>query len=226
MERPWASWLHWWPGERTGVGLHLDLSLLDVNLTFQGHLSEIYLGSGRVPGRGGSVQSANLPNGAFRTSDGTYLQIHCATQKFYEVLAETLAAHVPGLESLPHDERFKTLKARQENWSLLKELLEGAFATKTAEEWLKLAGDILPMAPVNTIGEAFHDPQVLHRNMLVEADHPVAGKYRMLGNPIKLGQEETFRPAPTLGQHNEEILGGLLDYSPQEIASLREGGII
>jgi crotonobetainyl-CoA:carnitine CoA-transferase CaiB-like acyl-CoA transferase len=212
--------------ERTGVGSYLDVSLLDINMTFQGHLSEMYLGSGNVPGRGGSVQSANLPNGAFRTSDGRYLQLHCATQKFHDVLVNTLAANVKGLESLPDDERFKTLKARQSNWSLMKEVLDRAFATKTLEEWLHITQSILPIAPVNTIGEAFQDPQVLHRNMMVEADHPVAGKYKMVGNPIKLGQDEAFCPAPTLGQHNAEILTGLLGYSLGEIASLRDHGII
>ena len=62
--------------------------------------------------------------------------------------------------------------------------------------------------------------------MLVEADHPVAGKYKMPGNPIKMGQEEVFHPAPTLGQHNEEVLGGLLGYSSSEIEALKDGGII
>ena len=212
--------------ERTGEGQQVDLSLLDVQLTFQGHLSEIYLGRGAIPGPGGSVQSANLPNGAFATKDGEYLQIHCATQKFYEVLVDKLAANVDGFEGLPQDDRFIAIDGRRKNWEELKTLLEEAFATKTAAQWMDIMGDEVPIAPVNTIADAFSDPQVLHRNMLVEADHPLAGTYKMPGNPIKMGQEEVFRPAPTLGQHNWGVLVELLGYSRGEVEALTERGVI
>ena len=212
--------------ERTGQGQQVDLSLLDIQLTFQGHLSEMYLGRGAVPGPGGSVQSANLPNGAFLTKDGEYVQIHCATQKFYDVLAGTLAANVEGFEELPRDDRFVTMDGRRKNWEELKALLEEAFETKTAAQWMEIMGDEVPISPVNTIAEALQDPQVLHRNMVVEVDHPLAGKHKMPGNPIKMGQEEVFNPAPTLGQHNREVLGELLGYSDSEIGSFKERGII
>ena len=212
--------------ERTGEAQQVDLSLLDIQLTFQGHLSETYLGNGKIPGPGGSVQSANLPNGAFRTKDGKYLQLHCATQKFYEILVSILSSHVEGLGDLPQDERFITLKGRQDNWVSLKAVLEEAFATKAAAQWMELLGDEVPIAPVNTIAEALHDPQVQHRNMLIEVEHPAAGKYRMPGNPIKMGQEEVFQPAPTLGQHNQEVLGQLLGYSDEDIEAFEEREII
>ena len=212
--------------ERTGQGQQVDLSLLDIQLTFQGHLSEIYLGRGAVPGPGGSVQSANLPNGAFLTMDGEYVQIHCATQKFYEVLADTLAANVEGFEELPRDERFVTMDGRRKNWDELKALLDEAFATKTAARWMEIMGDEVPISPINTIADALEDPQVRHRNMVVEVDHPLAGKHKMPGNPIKMGQEEVFNPAPTLGQHNREVLGQLLGYSDTEIDGLKEREII
>ena len=214
--------------ERTGEGRHVDLSLLDIQLTFQGHLSEAYLGGGNVPQAGGSVQSANLPNGAFQASDGKYLQIHCATQKFYEILVDALSTYVEGLDGLPEDQRFITLDGRQQNWDKLKAILDCAFATKSSDEWMELLGDQLPIAPVNTIADAFNDPQVRHRNMVVEAEHPTAGSYRMPGNPFKMGQEqeEVFCAAPLLGQHNIEVLGGLLGYSDGEVTLLSERGII
>ncbi len=215
-----------WARERTGRGLYLDLSLLDVNVSFQGHLSEVYLGAGNIPQRGGSTQSANLPNGAFLSKDGRYLQVHCATQKFYEVLAESLAANVPGLQGLPQDERFITMDARRRHWPELREVLQQGFSTKTADEWMELMGEILPIAPINDVGQALRDPQVLHRNMVVEAEHPKAGHHRMPGNPIKLGQEETFEPAPTLGQHTHRVLSELLGCSDAEISSLERDGII
>ena len=210
----------------TGKGQRVDLSLLDVQVTFQGHLTEAYLGSGHVPGPGGSVQSLNLPNGAFRAKDGRYLQIHCATQKFYEALANILGANVDGFEGLPEDQRFITIDGRRKNWEELRAVLDAAFATKTADEWMDLMGEEVPIGPVNNLPEVFRDSQVLHRNMLVEAEHPTVGKYKMPGNPIKMGQEEVFHPAPTLGQHNEEVLGGLLGYSQAEIEAFRDKAVI
>ena len=212
--------------ERTGEGQEVDVSLLDVQLTLQGHLSELYFGGGKIPTAGGSVQSANLPNGAFPTKDGRYLQIHCATQKFYESLANKLGASVEGMEWLPEDQRFIHIDGRRKNWDELKSVLESAFSTKTSAEWMELLGDEVPIAPVNNIAEAMDDPQVKVRNMVVEADHPLVGKYKMPGNPIKMGQEEVFGPAPTLGQHNQEVLVGLLGRSAAEIESLQEKGII
>ena len=219
--------------ERTGRGQQVDLSLLDIQLTFQGHLSEVYLGGGRIPTAGGSVHSANLPNGAFKTKDGRYLQLHCATQKFHELLADELAVHVEGFEGFedfPEDQRFITIEGRRNNWDELKALLEKAFATRTADEWMELIGDIVPLAPVNTIADALNDPQVRHRNMLVEADHPLVGTYRMPGNPIKIGDsqdvQEVFHPPPTLGQHSRQVLGGLLGYTDEEITELEQRGII
>ena len=212
--------------ERTGEGQEVDVSLLDVQLTFQGHLSELYLGGGRIPTAGGSVQSANLPNGAFPTKDGRYLQIHCATQKFYESLASKLGANVEGMEWLPEDQRFIHIDGRRKNWDELKSVLESAFSTKTSAEWMELMGDDVPVAPINNIAEALNDPQVQVRNMVVEVDHPVVGKYKMPGNPIKMGQEEVFGPAPTLGQHNQEVLGELLGRSHADLKSLQEQGVI
>ena len=212
--------------ERTGKGQEVDISLLDVQVTFQGHLAELYLGGGKIPVARGSVQSENLPNGAFPTKDGRYVQIHCATQKFYEALAIELAAHVEGLEGLPEDQRFVQMDGRRKNWAELKALLEEAFSTKTSNEWIELIGDKVPIAPVNNVAEALADPQVQLRNMVVEADHPVVGKYKMHGNPIKMGQEEVFFPAPILGQHNKEVLGGMLGYSDSEIDALKDRGIV
>ena len=212
--------------ERTGMGQRVDLSLLDVQLTFQGHLTEGYLGRGVIPTAGGSVQSANLPNGAFRTGDGRYVQIHCATQKFYEELAAGLSESIPELEGLPGDERFNTMEGRRKNWAELKAVLDSAFAAKTAQEWMDALGERVPIAPVNNVAQALEDPQISHRNMVVEVDHPLAGKYRMPGNPIKMGQEEVFQPAPSLGQHNGEVLGDLLGYAKERIDAMKQQGVV
>ena len=85
----------------------------------------------------------------------------------------------------------------------------------------------MPSSKVNNFAEATSNPQILHRNMVVEIDHPVSGKYKAAGNPIKMpGAEEVFEHAPLLGQHNEEILTSLLEYSPEDVAALRDEGVI
>ena len=137
-----------------------------------------------------------------------------------------MAVLAEGCEHLVDDERFITLEGRQKNWPELKIVLEDAFITRPQQEWIDLLGDVAPIAPVNNISDAFSDAQVVHRNMLVEAEHPVVGTYKMPGNPIKFvgrndGPEE-FRPAPTLGQHNRETLTALLGYSEDDITQLEK----
>jgi crotonobetainyl-CoA:carnitine CoA-transferase CaiB-like acyl-CoA transferase len=215
-----------WARERTGQPQRVDISMLDVQITLQGHLGQFYLFSGQVPGPIGSSHPTNIPIGAYRCADGTYIQIHCATQKFYENLARVIGENVEGLEGLPQDPRFATPGERLKHRQELEAILREAFATKSAREWLGLleAGDV-PVAPVNTIDRALEEPQVQLRHMVVELEHPQVGRYRSAGNPIKMGQEE-FRPAPTLGQHTEEVLRDLLGYTDERILALRKAGVI
>ena len=109
------------------------------------------------------------------------------------------------------------------------EILEQAFQTKTTEEWLAIlqAADV-PAGPILTIDQALSNPQAQLRHMVVEAEHPVAGRYKMAGNPVKMSQihEETFLPAPMLGQHTEEVLTTLLGYTAEQVLALRKEGVV
>ena len=206
-----------------GQGRRLDVSLLDVQVALQGHLGQFYLVSGQVPKPIGSSHPANLPVGAYQAKDGAYLQVHCASQEFAMRLLEMVSAEVPGKEGLHRDSRFSTQSDRMANRDALDQELSEAFATKTREEWVALCEKwSVPGGPVNNIAEALSDPQVLLRDMVVEVEHPVAGRYKTVGNPIKLGEPDKFAPPPTLGQDTEDVLGGLLGYSSREIGALRE----
>ena len=211
----------------TGEAQRLDLSLLDVQIALQAHLGQFTLVSGEPPGPIGSSHPSNIPIGSYQTRGGNYLQISCPTQQFYENLARVMASHIEGLEGLPEDPRFAAPTDRIAHKRELEELLQEAFLTKTREEWLRimLEGDV-PAGPVNNLAEALSDPQILLRDMVVELDHPVAGKYKSAGNPIKMGQEQPLRPAPTLGQHIDEVLQGLLAYSKDEVSSLWDAGAL
>ena len=207
----------------SGGGRRLDVSLLDVQIALQGHLGQFYLVSGKVPRPIGSSHPANLPVGAYQAEDGKYLQVHCASQEFATRLLKMVSAEVEGQDGLGADPRFVNPEDRVANREALDQVLSDAFGTKTRDEWVSLCETWnVPCGPVNNIAEALADPQVRLRDMVVEIDHPVAGNYSTAGNPIKSGAPDTFNPPPTLGQHNDTVLGGLLGYSRQEIQALRD----
>ncbi len=213
--------------ERTGLGQDIDISMFDVQIHLQGHIGQYYLASGEVLESLGAYNHINIPAGSFPTSDG-YITISCTTQKFWESLAEVLA-QFDGFESLKHDPRFALNADRAKyKWELI-EILERAFRTMTTAEWLPILEHAsVPCARIANVAEALNSPQVEHRHMVVEAEHPVAGVYRMAGNYLKLSQiqDEHFRPAPLLGQHTDEVLSDAGGYSAADIQALRRDGAI
>ena len=213
--------------EKTGLGQEVDISLFDVQLPLQGQVGQHYLASGEVLEPLGPYLHLNVPAGIFKTSHG-YIVVSASTQKFYENLVSVLAM-IEGFESLASDARFARNADRAEHKQELMAILERAFQTRTSEEWLPIleAADV-PAGPVLRIDEALSTPQAQHRHMVVEAEHPTAGRYKMAGNPVKMSgiQEETFLPAPLLGQHTEEVLGKLLGHTAEQVQALRREGVV
>ncbi len=212
--------------EHTGKGRLVDISLLDVMTSLQGYIGQFYLVSGKEPGRLGSRHPTNVPVGAFRTKDGSYVQIQCVTQGLFKSLATIIGEMVPKFQNPITDARFATPVDHLNNRTELEAILKEAFATRTADEWLERMSDAIAISRVNTIQQALQEPSLIQRHMIVEIDHPKAGKFQTLGNPIKLGQDEVHRSPPLLGQHNEEVLRGLLGYTFEQIEELRKRGAI
>lgn len=211
----------------TGEGRRLDVSLLDVQIALQAHLGQFYLVSGEVPKPIGSSHPSNLPVGAYKTADGSYIQVHCTSQEFAQKTFRMMASEVPGLAGMDTDPRFATQPDRMANRAVLDDGLAAGFQTKTRDEWVPiLVKWDVPGGPVNDFAQALNDPQVLLRNMVVEIDHPTAGRYKTGGNPIKSGTPDTFNPPPTLGQDTSDVLTGLLGYTDSEIAEMREAGAV
>jgi crotonobetainyl-CoA:carnitine CoA-transferase CaiB-like acyl-CoA transferase len=147
-----------------------------------------------------------VPYRAYEVKDG-YIVIAVFVEKFWQILC-----NVVGEPELGADERYNSTAMRLKNRDEVDKMLEEKFRTKTKEEWIKLLHEAgVPAAPVNRIDEVFMDPQVLARDMLVELEHPKCGKYKMIGNPVKVeGVSDEFYPSPLLGEHTDEVLDELL----------------
>jgi crotonobetainyl-CoA:carnitine CoA-transferase CaiB-like acyl-CoA transferase len=129
---------------------------------------------------------------------------------------------------MSQDEKFNSRENRLKNKEALYAILEKAFLERTGEEWLELLEKRIPIAPINTIDKALADPQTLSRNMVVEVEYPGGKRLKILGNPIKMSEveQEVFKRPPYLGEHTEEILRELLDYSPEQIKNIKDGKVV
>lgn len=213
--------------ERTGEGGRVDTSLADNLIDWLVYLGQFYLVNGQIPGPVGSGHPTNFHR-AFKCSDDKWLQISAVAQRDWERLCAVLTKN-PGYENLATDPRFDTFQKRVDNRPILWPHLDALFVTKTREEWLhKLQEGDIACGPVNNVAEALADPQTLFRKMVVEVDHPHWGKYKTLGMPVKMTQmpEERFDSPPLLGEHNREVLEGVLGYSSDYVANLAKENAI
>jgi crotonobetainyl-CoA:carnitine CoA-transferase CaiB-like acyl-CoA transferase len=131
------------------------------------------------------------------------------------------------LPELARDPRFATFADRLAHKAALLPILKARFAELPTSAWLARLRGRVPVAPVNTIGQALADEQIAAREMILEVKHPTFGVLRAVGTPVKTaGATPSLAPAPALGQHTDELLGGLLQYDPARIAALRASGAL
>jgi len=192
-------------------------------LALLGHMGTMWLTNGELPQPPGSAHDDTVPWQAFETSNG-YVVVATRQEIFWRRLCGVLEE--PGLADEP---RFATNALRVENRAVLVPHLERIFRTRTAADWLeRLRAAEVPAAPVNNLDGAFAEPPVAEREMIVEYDHPDVGKVRLPGNPIKMsGVSGTIsKPAPRLGEHTDAVLSRLLNLAADQLASLRQQGVI
>ncbi|WP_455391662.1 CaiB/BaiF CoA transferase family protein [[Eubacterium] cellulosolvens] len=188
--------------EQTGEGANIDISLLDSLVSMLTYVAEYYFIGDQISKPIGSGHMSVVPYRAYETKNG-YLVIAVFVEKFWQILCDVI-----GEPELGADERFNSTAKRLENREQVDNMLEEKFRTKTKEEWVRLLHDAgVPAAPVNRIDEVFQHPQVLARDMLVDLEHPRCGKFKMVGNPVKVeGVEDEFKPPPVLGEHTDEVM--------------------
>ena len=209
--------------EKIGVGQRIDTSLLEAEVASLINVGSNYLVGGKVPSRWGNAHPNIVPYQSFQTADG-YLVIGVASEVIWKRFCEAIAQR-----DLIDDPRFTDNSKRVENRSELIALLSQIFLQRRNDAWFKLlTGAEVPCAPVQTIDQVFQAPQVLQRDMLIELDHPTAGKVRMAGIPVKfsLTPAAVRLPPPLLGEHNEKILKSWLGLSADSIDELKKAKII
>ena len=208
--------------EQSGRGQHVDISMLDCQVSMLNYMATMYFLSGEDPFPIGNSHFVHVPYNSYATSDGAII-IAIIFDSFWENLLE-----VVDCEELRKEE-YKTQPARLRDKAFIDRTLGEVIRTDTSESWLqKLRQKRIPCAPINKLSQALSDTQVRHRNMVVSLPHPGGKATQGPGNPIKLSRtnEESFSPAPLCGQDTGEVLGELLEMGADKIAELRSREII
>lgn len=208
--------------ERSGVGQHVDISMLDCQISMLNYMATMHFLSGEDPYPIGNSHFVHVPYNTFTCSDG-FIVIAVITDNFWQNLKQVVDC--PEFD----DPKYDTQPGRWQDQNLINQHLNRLLSEDTCEHWLRqLQAKRIPCAPVNTLSQALADTQVLHRNMVVDLKHPNGKATKGPGNPIKLSRstDQPFTPAPTLGQHTDEVMSQLLNLSVKQIDQLKKQGII
>jgi crotonobetainyl-CoA:carnitine CoA-transferase CaiB-like acyl-CoA transferase len=209
--------------QASGHGQKIELSMLDASVFSMMPREGYFFIGGENPLRLGNEHYQIVPTNVYPTKDGRLIKIVAHAEKFWRLLVEAL-----GDETLAKDPRFRTnadrLKHREEVDRRLREIL----GRRTLSEWtVRLGEHGVLFAPVREMSEVLTDPAILTDEMVVELDHPRAGRIKLLGNPMKFLETpvQFRRPPPLLGQHTREVLKEA-GYTDDEVDRLRAAGAI
>ena len=208
--------------EKTQKGQHIDLSLLDVQISLLTYMATMQTLSGIDPEPIGNAHFVHVPYNSFTTSDG-FVVIAVITDEFWQSLKSVV--NVGSLD----DSKFDSSIDRLKNQAFIEDELNKVLSTQTSDHWIdKLNKAKVPCAPINKFSDALNDEQVKHRNMIVEVEHPDGGFVKMPGNPVKMSytNEESYSSPPHLGTNTREILKNWSNYQEDEIESLENEKII
>ena len=211
---------------KIGKGQYVDIAYMDGAISLMTWFNCGYFLDGSMLKRGESWLHGAYPYyGVYDTKDGKYITIGCLEPHFWENLCRFLSkeAYIPYRFALEHT--FQ--KPEGEKWDEIHSFLKQVFLTRTRDEWFELLiRNDVPAGKVYTPDEVFSDPQVLHRGMVIEVEHPTLGKIKQVGIAPKLsstpGKVRSLSPLP--GEHTDEVLRGL-GYNQEDIRNLRQQGV-
>jgi crotonobetainyl-CoA:carnitine CoA-transferase CaiB-like acyl-CoA transferase len=209
--------------EKSGLGQHIDLALLDVQVACLANQSMNYLVSQDIPKRMGNAHPNIVPYQTFQTEDGYIILTVGNDSQFADF------CQVANCQTLIHDPLFATNQARVSNRDIVIERLVTIIKAKTSEFWLQeLEIKGVPCGPINDIAQVFDNPQIKHREMLGELSHPENGEVPTVANPINFSRTPIVynQAPPNLGEHTESVLMELLGYDNDLIEKLRLAQVI
>ncbi|WP_205928029.1 CaiB/BaiF CoA transferase family protein [Pseudomonas viridiflava] len=209
--------------DQSSVGQYIDMALLDVQVACLANQAMNYLTTGVAPKRLGNAHPNIVPYQDFPTADGDFILTVGNDSQFRKF------AEVAGQSQWATDPRFLTNKLRVANRGELIPLIRQATVFKTTAQWvdeLEAAG--VPCGPVNDLAQVFDDPQVLARGLAIELPHALGGRVAQVASPIRLSETpvEYRRAPPLLGEHTAQVLQALLGMSGDEVAALKEAGVL
>jgi crotonobetainyl-CoA:carnitine CoA-transferase CaiB-like acyl-CoA transferase len=192
--------------EKTRIGQHIDVALLDSAMALSSIIGMSYLTTGEAPERIGNTHPTIVPYQVFKTADG-HIILACGNDNLFRKFCAAAQC-----SALADDARFVKNSDRVKNRSVIEPLLAAIFMQKTTKAWsdlLEAAG--VANGPINTIAEAFSEEQTKARGTLQRLPHSLAGTAPIIASPMKFSATpiEYRHSAPLLGEHNEEILSGL-----------------
>ena len=208
--------------EVTGEGEYIDMSMLDVQVGLLSNQAMNFLMTGKTPIRGGNAHPNIQPQDVFKCSDGQVVLAVGNDGQFVSL------CNALGLPELSLDDRFKTNAQRVKNQLDLRPLLDAEFIKNTRSFWTqKMEAAEVPCGPINSVAEALNDPQIAHRKMVRQLDHPISGKVSQVMTPFhfKNASIKADQAPPLLGQHTKKILSDL-GFSDQEIQNLSNERVI
>ena len=209
--------------EKTGEGQHVDVSMMEGQLALLCTTIGNYYANGEMPKPQGNAYPVVVPYQTFQTKTRD-LALAIAGQKLWKIFCPVI-----GAPELTDDPLYATGPLRMKNRDTLVPRLQAIFLTKTYDEWeqLLLANDV-PVGAINNIEQVMQHPQVKARGVMIETEHPKAGKVKQVRSPLRLPAMPPMpdTPAPLHGQHSSEILREVLQMNEAEIAALKQAGTV
>ncbi|MFZ2386445.1 MAG: CaiB/BaiF CoA-transferase family protein [Polaromonas sp.] len=219
--------------EKTGEGQQVDMALLDTQVAMLANLGANYLVSGKVPQRVGNAHQNIVPYQVFEVApalDGSKDHLILAVGNDAQYVKFCKVANIPELGVNP---LFAKNRDRVLNRSQLVPLLEAVMKTRSKADWLAaLEAAKVPCGAINNLAEVFSDPQIEARDMVTHWQHPFKNDLPLVSSPLKLSATPVRTPGqgglppPLLGQHTEEVLRSVLDYSDAQMSELKNSQVI